>query len=125
MTAYLWLAALLLLAPAENHDPETGRLTADSIIVVVKNVRIDEVTVYAQFHGRGRRRVGRVEGNAQRSFVISWSNAELTMFAQGPGEQPQPSNPVSPRVGDRYEFTVHPSFQPISLRLVGPGPELH
>lgn len=113
------VGVLVIAIPSAAPGQQEPSTPPDSITVIVRNVRIDAVTVSARHEGAYKRRLGRVDGHGERTFVIVWRRGEFRMTAKADGEREFVSNEVVTRPGDRLEFVVHPSFQMRSLRLVG------
>jgi hypothetical protein len=109
-----------LLVPQQPGvvQPWRSDTAVDSVTVLVKNRRVDEITVSYQYQGGGVRRLGRVMPGRDATFRIPWYSAQLKLRVRIIGGGERATNAVTPQPGDLVELWAHGSLNPRSLRII-------
>jgi hypothetical protein len=113
-------AVSFLLVPhgLGEMQPTKPGTAVDSVTVLVKNRRVDEITVSYQYQGGGVRRLGRVLPGRDATFRIPWQAAQLKLRVRIIGGGERATNAVTPQPEDLVELWAHGSLNPRSLRII-------
>ena len=110
----LIFGALIIAAACAQQGPGVGTVrpvtSRDSIYILVDNQDFLDATVYLNFLGSNRRRLGSVPGQSRREYSVRWSASEMFFVVDFVGSRLQlNSRQFAFRQGELVELRIPPN----------------
>lgn len=103
------LSATLVLGCHRGGDP-TGELSASSydnvVRLTIQNNDFKDCTIYANWAGHGRRRVGMVVGKTSETFTFEWVSDYVTFEGDFIAGEPFVADPINVQGGDHLDLVI-------------------
>ncbi len=105
------LSAVLALACHRGQGDRVGALSPseyDRIVrITVQNNDFKDCTIYANWQGVGRRRIGMVTGKTSQTFTIEWVSDYVTIEGDFvAGTEPWSAEPIQVQGGDHLDLVI-------------------